>query len=114
MVGKSGRLTLLRGSKTIGTKRMYTMPFDLIDFIDQISCYYVSYKALCKCVLYIIIIAYTPTYVCAYNCMYIYVYMHVVPVDEPGTTLYICTNNIIHARTLFGKSGNQQAPVEAQ
>ena len=41
----------------------------------------------------------------------------VVPVDEPGTTLYICTNNIIqnimHAHTLFAKSGNQQAPMEA-
>ena len=41
-------------------------------------------------------------------------WIHVVPVDEPGTTLCICTNNIIHAHTLFAKSGNQQAPVEAQ
>ena len=45
-------------------------------------------------------------------------WIHVVPVDEPGTTLYICTNNIIqnimHAHTLFAKSGNQQAPMEAQ
>ena len=74
MVGKSGETDSFVWLKTIGTKRMYTMPFDLIDFIDQISCYYVSYKALCKYVLDIIIIAYTRTYVCAYNCMYIYMY----------------------------------------
>ena len=56
-------------------------------------------------------------------------WIHVVPVDEPGTTLYICTNNIMHAHThclpireiklnsctrQLAKSGNQQAPAEAQ
>ena len=89
------------------------MPFDLI---DQRSCNHVSCKAPCKCTLDIIIIIYTQTYVYACNCMHMNTC--VVPVDEPGTTLYICTNNIIHnimhAHTLFAKSGNQQAPMEAQ
>ena len=78
------------------------MSFDLI---DQRSCNHVSYKGPCKCVLDINIIIYTQTYVRVCMQLHAYVYMHVVPVDEPGTTLYICTNNIIHARTMFAKVG---------
>ena len=72
--GWSGGVTLVCGSKTIGTKRMYTnewecieMPFDLI---NQISCNHISYKAPCKCVLDIIIIINTQAYVCSCNCMH--------------------------------------------
>ena len=77
------------------------------DLIDQISCNHVSCKATCKYVLDVIIIIYIQTYVYACNCNCMHTWIHVVPVDEPGTTLYICTNNIIHAHTLFANSGNQ-------
>jgi len=70
VVGKGGGLTLLCGSKTTSTKRIYRNAFWWIDLIDQICCNHVSYKAPCKCVLDIIIIVYTQTYVCTCTCIH--------------------------------------------
>ena len=91
---KEWGLILLCGSKTIGTNRMLRNAFWL-DRSDKLqSCILQSSLQMHTWYNY-----YNNTHkrmcVHAIACIWI----HVVPVGESGTTLYICTNNIIHART---------------
>lgn len=70
MVGKSGGLTLVCGSNNYRHKKNIYSASWWMDLIDQISCNHVPYTTPCKCILDIIIIIYTQTYVCACNCMH--------------------------------------------